>query len=66
MINHTVKNRGCVRRISFLRRHNESVHYLSILASPVDENDYLDFESTYQESTASAHELTVGDEDQDV
>ena len=31
----------------------------SNLANRNDDYDYLDFESTYQDSTATAHELTV-------
>ena len=35
---------------------------ISNLANRNDENDYLDFERTHQDSTASAHELTPVEE----
>ena len=36
----------------------------SNLVNRNDDNGYLDFEGTHQDSTASAHDLTFEDEDQ--
>jgi len=46
--------------------HNELKRgcIFSILTNRNDDKDYLHFEGTHQESTASAHELTFADEDQ--